>query len=102
MGRVECDAVGISADALEDAVVNRVSELGTDEDARKTIIAEALKLRDENSQEAEQELGIVRNRLSAVKAEIGRLIAVLKEMGTGILGASRTNSASSKTKTLQR
>ncbi len=35
---------------------------------------------------AEQDLVIVRNRLSAVKAEIGRLVAVLKEMGAEILG----------------
>ena len=85
MGRVECDAVGIPADALENAVLKRVSELGTDEDARKKVISEALKLIDKNAQDVEQELGVVRNRLSAVKAEIGRLIAVLKEMGTGIL-----------------
>ncbi|MEO2017874.1 MAG: recombinase family protein [Fuerstiella sp.] len=87
MGREECDAVGIPAEALEEAVLKRVSELCTDEAARKKIVAEALKLIDKNAQEAEQDLVIVRNQLSTVKAELGRLVAVLKQMGTEILGS---------------
>jgi site-specific DNA recombinase len=81
-GGMECDAASIPAESLEEAVAARVAEIGTSEPARKQIIAEALKLIDSNAQTAEQEAICVRNRLVSVKAEIGRLVAVLKEIGT--------------------
>jgi site-specific DNA recombinase len=89
VGRTECCVTGIPAEPLEEAVAARVAQLGTNEDARRLIIAEALKLIDSNAQVAEQESVAVRNRLTAVKAEIGRLVAVLKEIGTGALDSVR-------------
>lgn len=89
VGRTVCRASGIPAEALEDAVAARVAEIGTSEEARKEIISQALKLIDANAHAAEQESMAVRNRLTAVKAEIGRLVAVLKEMGTGVLESIR-------------
>lgn len=89
LGRSACNALGIPAEPLEEAVATRVVELGTNEDARRQIIAEALKLIDSNAQAAEKESPLVRNRLTGVKAEIGRLIAVLKELGTQALDSIR-------------
>lgn len=89
VGRTGCAALGIPAEALEDAVAARVAEIGTSEEARKEIISQALKLVDANAHAAEQESTALRNRLTTVKAEIGRLVAVLKEMGTGALESIR-------------
>lgn len=81
LGRTECDAKGIPAEPLEEAVVSRVADIGTSEDARMQIITEALKLVDANAHLAEKESENVRNRLTTVKAEICRLVAVLKNSG---------------------
>jgi hypothetical protein len=89
VGRTGCGASGIPAEALEDAVAARVAEIGTSDEARKEIISQALKLIDTNAHAAEQESMALRNRLTTVKAEIGRLVAVLKEMGTGVLESIR-------------
>lgn len=89
LGRAACSALGIPAEPLEEAVATRVAELGTNEEARRQIITEALKLIDSNAQAAERESPLVRNRLTGVKAEIGRLIAVLKELGTQALDSIR-------------
>lgn len=84
-GRTACRASGIPAESLEEAVAAWVADLGTNEDARKQIIGQALKLIDSNAHAAEEESLGVRNRLTTVKSEIGRLITVLKEMGAGVL-----------------
>ncbi len=81
LGRTECGARGIPAEPLEEAVATRVAEIGTSEDARMQIITEALKLVDANAHLAEKESENVRNRLNTVKAEIGRLVSVLKNSG---------------------
>jgi hypothetical protein len=81
-GLTECDAPGIPAEPLEEAVAARVAQIGTSDAARNQIITEALKLIDFNAQAAEKESHVVRSRLTTVKAGIGRLVAVLKEMGT--------------------
>lgn len=80
-GRTECDAKGIPAEPLEEAVAARVAEIGTSDNARMQIITEALKLVDSNAHLAEQESEGVRNRLTTVKSEIGRLVTVLKNSG---------------------
>jgi hypothetical protein len=89
VGRTGCVASGIPAEALEDAVAARVAEIGTNEEARREIISQALKLIDATTHAAEQESTALRNRLTGVKAEIGRLVGVLKEMGTGALESIR-------------
>lgn len=81
LGRTECDARGIPAEPLEEAVAARVAEIGTSEEARMQIIAEALKLVDANAHSAEKESENVRSRMTTVKADIGRLVAVLKSSG---------------------
>ena len=78
LGRTECDARGIPAEPLEEAVAARVAEIGTSDDARMQIITEALKRIDANAHAAEKESANVRNRLTTVKAEIGRLVSILK------------------------
>jgi DNA invertase Pin-like site-specific DNA recombinase len=83
VGPTGCRALGIPAEPLEEAVVARVAELGTNETARRQVISEALKQIDASAHAADQEAQSVRSRLTTVKAEIGRLVAVLKEMGTG-------------------
>ena len=98
LGRTECGARGIPAEPLEAAVVARVAEIGTSEDARMQIITEALKLVDANAHLAEKEAENVRNRRAVVKAEISRLVAVLKKSGDQVLKASERRWPDSKPK----
>ncbi len=88
-GPTECNARGIPAEALEEAVAARLAEIGTSDEARMQIITEALKLIDANAHEAEKESENVRHRLKAVKAEIGKLVAVLKDSGNQIFESIR-------------
>jgi len=93
LGRTECAARGIPAEPLEAAVVARVAEIGTSEDARMQIITEALKLVDSNAHLAEKEAENVRNRRAVVKAEINRLVAVLKKSGDQVFESIREEMA---------
>ena len=93
LGRTECGARGIPAEPLEAAVVARVAEIGTSEDARMQIITEALKLVDSNAHLAEKEAENVRNRRAVVKAEISRLVAVLKKSGDQVFESIREEMA---------
>ena len=89
LGRTECDARGIPAEPLEEAVAARVAEIGTSDDARMQIITEALKRIDANAHAAEKESENVRNRLTTVKAEIGRLVSILKNSGSQVFESIR-------------
>lgn len=86
-GVKECSAPSIPAELLEEAVMTRVMEIGTDEQARQRIIEKALQLIDASAQSAAREIVTLRSQLSIVKAEIGRLISVLRSMGTAALGS---------------
>ena len=88
-GPAECDAGGIPAEPLEEAVAARVAEIGTSNEARMQIITEALKLIDANAHEAEKESENVRHRLNAVKAAIGKLVTVLMDSGNQIFESIR-------------
>lgn len=88
-GRTECDARGIPAEPLEEAVVARVAEIGTSDETRMQIITEALKLIDSNAHEAERESEGVRHRLTTVKAEIGKLVNVLKNSESQVFDSIR-------------
>ena len=74
---------------MEEAVAARVAEIGTSDEARMQIITEALKLIDSNAHEAEKESEGVRHRLTTVKAEIGKLVAVLKNPGSQVFKSIR-------------
>jgi site-specific DNA recombinase len=89
LGRAVCDARGIPAEPLEEAVAARVAEIGTSEEARIQIITEALKLVDANAQETEKESEKVRQRLTTVKSEIGKLVAVLKNAESQVFESIR-------------
>ncbi len=89
LGQTECNARGIPAEPLEEAVAARVAEIGTSDAARMQIITEAMKLIDSNAHLAERESDNVRNRLITVKAEIGKLLTVLKELGNQIFDSIR-------------
>ena len=89
LGRTECDAKGIPAEPLEEAVAARVAEISTSDEARMQIITEALKLIDSKAQEADKECDNVRHRLGTVKAEIGKLVSVLKNSGDQIFESIR-------------
>ena len=66
-----------------------MAEIGTSDEARMQIITEALKLIDANAHEAEKESENVRHRLTTVKAEIGKLVAVLKNSESQIFESIR-------------
>ena len=93
LGRTECDARGIPAEPLEEAVARRVAEIGTSDEARMQIITEALKLIDNKAHDAEKESENVRHRLTTVKAEIGKLVAVLKNSESQVFESIREEMA---------
>lgn len=88
-GPTECNARGIPAEPLEEAVIKRVTAIGTNEETRMQIITEALRLIDDTAHQAEKESESVRHRLTTVKAEIGRLVKVLKNSDSQIFESIR-------------
>lgn len=84
-GVKECNAPSIPAELLEEAVTARVMEIGTEEKARERIVEKALEMIDSTAQSAARETVTLRNQLTVVKAEIGRLVSVLRSMGTAAL-----------------
>ena len=77
--RAACSAKGVPAEPLEEAVVDRIKEIGTNVETRKKIVSEALKLVDVESQSASEKFQRLKNQLSAVKSEIGRLVSAVKD-----------------------
>ncbi len=85
-GGAVCDARDIPAEALEQAVVQRLSQLGSCAAERERIIEEAMKLVDDDAREIEATRVATQHRLSACTAEIDRLIGLLKQPGFAALG----------------
>ncbi len=80
-GRTACAAPAIPAEALEQAVIGRVTVLGSDEAARDQVVREALRCVDGEARRLESETEHARHRLSAVQAEIQNLLGALKLLG---------------------
>ena len=81
-GRQSCQAPRIPADDLEDAVLERVRQIGTDENTRSVIVDKAIQGIDETAQRLQVQKSAAQNRLGQVRAEIGRLVDALKQLGS--------------------
>lgn len=84
--RKKSNGPGIPAELLEKAVTTCVMEIGTDEEARQRIVEKALQMIDASAQSAAWENVTLRSQLSVMKAEMGRLVSVLRSMRTAALG----------------
>lgn len=87
LGPTECAVCGIPAESLEEAVIARIAQIGTSEAARGQIIAKAMAMIDSDAQSAEREALQIRTQLATVKADIARLVAVLRRMGPDAVGS---------------
>ena len=80
-GKDSCDSPAYRADALETAVINRLKRISTTPEARQRIAAEALRHLGDDAQRIERDLGLVRQRLSTIQAEINNLTKAIARMG---------------------
>lgn len=80
-GKFSCSAPRIPAEALEEAILGRIRELGQIMEAREKIAQRAIECLDTESEKLRQEEEIVRRQQQKTRADIGRLIEVLKSLG---------------------
>ncbi len=81
-GKYSCQSSRIPAVALEDALVGRIRDLGRMVEARDRIVQEALCCLGGEAVRLRDEEDMARRRLAQVRADIGRLVEVLKSLGT--------------------
>lgn len=96
-GKFSCSAPRIPAEALEEAIIGRIRELGRVMEAREKIVERALGCLDGESTRLRQEEELLRRQQQKTKADIGRLIEVLKS-----LGASGLSSVQSELRRLEK
>ncbi len=77
-GKYSCQSSRIPAIALENALIGRIRELGQLVEARDRIVQEALSCLGGEAVRLREEEDLARRRLSHVRADIGRLVEVLK------------------------
>ena len=80
-GRGGCDAPYVPAQAIDDAVVERIMTVAGDEQAQDQIVRMAVGMADEDVCRVRAEMDRVKERLSELQREIGNLVRVLKAMG---------------------
>ncbi len=80
-GKYSCQSSRIPAEALENALIGRISEIGRMVEARDRIVQEALSCLGGEAVRLREEEDLARRRLSQVRADIGRLVEVLKNLG---------------------
>lgn len=81
-GRYTCQAPRIPAEPLENALIERIRELGRVMEARDQIVQRALECLDGESAKLREEEEVIRWQLAKTRADIGRLVEVLKSLGT--------------------
>jgi site-specific DNA recombinase len=80
-GKYSCHSSRIPAEALENALIGRISEIGRMVEARDRIVQEALSCLGGEAVRLREEEDLARRRLAQVRADIGRLVEVLKNLG---------------------
>ena len=80
-GKYSCHSSRIPAEALEHALIGRISEIGRMVEARDRIVQEALSCLGGEAVRLREEEDLARRRLAQVRADIGRLVDVLKNLG---------------------
>ncbi len=88
-GRYSCQAPRVPAEALEQAVIDRIRELGRVMEAREKIVQRAVECLDTESVKLRQEDDVLRRQQQKTRADINRLIEVLKQMGADALDCVR-------------
>lgn len=86
-GRYSCSAPRIPAEAIEKAIVGRIRDISRNIEARERIVERAVSRLDTESERLRQEEDVLRRQQQKTKADIGRLIEVLKNLGAKGLGS---------------
>lgn len=89
-GKYSCSAPRLPAEALEQAVIGRIRELGNAIEAREKIVERAVQCLDAESAKLKSEEDVLRRQSQNTKADIGRLIGVLKSLGAVGLASVQT------------
>lgn len=79
--KTDCKAPMVPAEALEEAVIDRVVRIGVNVGDRQKIVDAALREIDDEGRKLASKIDIARHRLTRVQAEIQNLLEVLKHMG---------------------
>lgn len=85
-----CGSSRIPAVALEDALTGRIRDIGRQVEARDRIVQEALSCLYGEAVRLREEEDLTRRRLTQVRADIGRLVDVLKTLGARGLASVHT------------
>ena len=80
-GRFSCSSPKIPAEALETAILARIREISASVEAREQIAQQALSRLDTESEKLRQEEDLLRRQQQRTRADIGRLVEVLKSSG---------------------
>jgi site-specific DNA recombinase len=81
-GKYSCQGSRIPAEALEDALIGRIRDIGRMVEARDRIVEEALSSLGGEAARLREEEDLTRRRVAQVHADIGRLVEVLKSFGS--------------------
>jgi site-specific DNA recombinase len=80
-GQYSCSAPRIPAEAIEVAIIGRIREISRSVEARERIVDQALSQLDNESEKLRHEEDLLRRQQQKTKADIGRLVEVLKSLG---------------------
>ena len=89
-GKYSCSAPRVPAEALEPAVLGRIREISRRAEAREKIVERALACLDSESEKLRQTEDILRRQHQKTKADIGRLVEILKKRGVNALSSIET------------
>ena len=81
-GKGTCKAPRIPAEALEETVIGRIRDIGQHVEAREKIVDRAIECLAGEGERLKKEEEVVRRQQQKTKADISRLIEVLKSLGT--------------------
>src|SRR5262249_5146507 len=81
-GKFSCHSSRIPAEALEDALIGRIRDIGRLVEARDRIVQEALACLGGEVVRLREEEDLARRRLAQVHADTGKLVEVLKSLGS--------------------
>ncbi len=87
--KTDCKAPMIPAEALEEAVLDRVAKIGVNVGDRQKIVDAALREIDDEGRKLASRIDIARHRLTRVQAAIQNLLQVLKHLGKSGLASVR-------------
>lgn len=80
-GKYSCNSPRIPAEALEEVVIARVREIGQVVESREKIVDRAIECLARESTRLKEQEDVLRRQHSKTKADISRLIEVLKTLG---------------------